>query len=224
MTTDNPTPRRFGLPKIRQAALDRLARGYADDDIEIDDYERRTEAVNAAESVDEIARIMADVPDFSVDDPALFSGSGDGTGGVVGGAGARPPARAGSGAAPAQYRRPGTPAENGRPATRLQVLGDREYDLADMENGALRVLSMLGDSTVSLADLRPGEEVVLTHYSLLGDMTIIVPAGCEITRRHVLLLGDEQRQGRRSARPGGQTPRVVLRGFKLLGDVTILEE
>lgn len=222
MRTDYPAPRRFGLPKIRQAALDRLARGYADDDIEIDDYEHRTEAVNAAESVDEIARIMADVPDFSVDDPAIFSGGAAGAGSDLdteaGGA-----TGTASRNAPAAYRRPGAPSAGGAPATRLQVLGDREYDLADTDNGALRVISILGDATVSLADLQPGEEVEVGSYSLLGDTTIIVPAGCEIVRRHFLLLGDEERQGRRSARSGAGSARVVLRGFKLLGDVTIVE-
>ncbi len=222
MSTDHPTPRRFGLPRIRQAALDRLARGYADDDIEIDDYEHRTEAVNAAESVDEIARIMADVPDFNVDDPAIFSGGAPGTGGDLDTVPNGVPGAA-SRNAPAGYRRPGAPTTGGAPATRLQVLGDREYDLADTDNGALRVISILGDSTVSLADLQPGEEVELSSYSLLGDTTVIVPAGCEIVRRHFLLLGDEERQGRRSVRPGGGSARVVLRGFKLLGDVTIVE-
>ncbi|MFW6250010.1 MAG: DUF1707 SHOCT-like domain-containing protein [Alkalispirochaetaceae bacterium] len=226
MSEEEREPRRFGLPRARKAVLDRLARAYADDDIELPEYERRTTAAEAAESVDELQRIMHDVPDFDLS-------------GVV------PRAAELSG-----QERPGSGEEErfvpespgGAMPTALQLLGDREYGITDVREG-VRIVSLLGDSTVDLRELREGERVVLSHVSLLGDLTILLPAGCSVRRHHLLLLGDENRreprkkerkrlgirgeQSGRDPRSGyiasGPPPIVELRGFKLLGDVTFIE-
>ena len=76
MSDEHRQARRFGLPRARQAALDRLARAYADDDIELPDYERRATAVQLADNLDELRRIMDDVPDFDVS--ALVPGGSTG--------------------------------------------------------------------------------------------------------------------------------------------------
>jgi hypothetical protein len=201
MAANEVGPRRFGLPKVRRAALDRLARGYADDDIDLEDYERRTAQVHDAISIDEITNVMHDVPDFSVDEAARASSVDQ-----PAQAEASPPANPGA-----------------QPATMLQVLGDREFDIADVEGGALRVISLIGETTIDLGGIQPGETVVLSTYSLLGDLTVIVPRGCRVHRRHVLVLGDLEHDRGASRRGAEDTCQVVLRGFKLLGDVTIVE-
>lgn len=229
MTDEYAEARRFGLPRAKEAALDRIARAYADDDMELSDYERRTADIQAAEHLDELQRIMSDVPDFDV--TALVPRS-DGA-----------PTRAPGGYAAPEGRRGGG-AEEGM-HTMFQVLGDRDYASADALGG-LRVVSLLGDSTVDLRDLDAGETVTLSHLSLLGDLTILVPAGCRIRRQHILILGDEtvrepRKKERKRLRLDPDTgedhppalrrgdlstaapPTLVLRGFKLLGDVTILE-
>jgi hypothetical protein len=228
MTGEYHEARRFGLPRAREAALDRIARAYADDDIDLSDYERRTADIQSAEHLDELQRIMNDVPDFDV--TVLV-----------------PP---GAGEAAKKPRRSGAPERrvDGGPDpdmhTMFQVLGDRDYGSGDALGG-LRIVSLLGDSTVDLRDLQAGETVTLSHLSLLGDLTILVPTGCRVRRQHILLLGDETvREPRKKERrhlhlasdtgderapapqrnfSPGPPPRVVLRGFKLLGDVTIVE-
>ncbi len=220
--------RRFGLPRARRAALDRLAEAYADDDIELSDYEQRTTAVHAAEDLDELQRIMHDVPDFDVAPPVPRTGGGENQ------------------ATAASHPLDASPAE--RPEldmeTTVQLLGDREYSAEDARGG-LRIVSILGDTTVDLRDLRAGERVVLCHISLLGDLTLLLPRGCRLRRQHLLLLGDENRReprkkerkrlgipedtgarGRSDGREemhAGPPPEVQLRGFKLLGDVTLIE-
>jgi hypothetical protein len=201
MAGNEMEPRRFGLPRVRRAALDRLARGYADDDIDLDDYEKRTARIQDAISVDEIAEIMHDVPDFSVDRAARSE-----------------PAEP-----PAEFHAPPPAHADGQPPTMLQVLGDREFDIADVEGGALRVISLIGDTTIDLGGLQPGEHVILSAYSLLGDLTVIVPRGCRVHRRHALILGDLEHDRGSAGQREEASCQVVLRGFKLLGDVTIVE-
>ena len=219
-------PQTYGLPKLRRAALERLARAYADDDLELEDYERRTGDIHAAETVQEIARVMADVPDFGIEG---FGGRQD--------TGEQPPvAPARSHPAPSSF-----PAEQGDHGTAVQVLGDREIAFADFRGGAMHVFCLLGDTRIDLTDLGPRDTVVVTDHGALGDVVVRVPAGTEVVEQRVVILGDFKRgpartaRGRRNTRwklekHGGEAPprparasRVVLRGFRLLGDTKIID-
>ncbi|MFP4068060.1 MAG: DUF1707 domain-containing protein [Spirochaetaceae bacterium] len=232
-------PQKYGLPKLRRAALERLARAYADDDLELEDYERRTGEIHAAETVQEVSRVMADVPDFHVDEAG----------------------RHGPGKQPFGHPSPHVavppPGEEGEHGTAVQILGDRDIALGDFRGGAMNVFCLLGDTRIDLGDLGPRDTVVVTDYGALGDVLVRVPAGAEVIERRIVVLGDFKRGpvrtsgGRRNTRwklekgsggaprrrvagPGGKTgnesptsnalaPRVVLRGFRLLGDTTIIE-
>lgn len=232
-------PQRYGLPKLRRAALERLARAYADDDIELEDYEHRTDELHAAETVQEVVRVMADVPDFNIGE---LAGQGSSE---------RP---LGDRSRDAAVDRHGAEGEHG---TAIQVLGDRDIGLGDFRGGAMNVFCLLGDTRIDLADLSPRDTVVVTDFGALGDVLVRVPAGTEVIEQRVVLLGDFRRGpvrkggGRRNTRwklekgsgmvprhraadPEGTTenkratsaapaPRVVLRGFRLLGDTTIIE-
>lgn len=220
---ENSLPQTYGVPKLRRAALERLARAYADDDLELEDYERRTGEIHAAETVQEIARVMVDVPDFAVDGFGRTASDEQAV--------ARPPGGA-----------------EGEHGTAVQVLGDREIAFADFRGGAMHVFCLLGDTRIDLADLGPRDTVVVTDHGALGDVVLRVPAGTEVVERRVVILGDFKRgparaaRGRRNTRwklekHGGQAPsqpgraegqparapRVVLRGFRLLGDTKIID-
>ncbi len=212
------------MPKMRRAALDRLARAYAEDDLDLDDYEARTEALEAAGSLQDVARVMSDIPDF---DPQALA--------------PRPPF-----VGPVESRANRMDAD---PATAIQILGDRTVDLADFANGGIRIFCLLGDTKIDLSALRPGETVFVKDIGLLGDFTLRVPAGTHVVRRRVVLLGDEKRVPQKKLRkgrglgPGKNTtapeatttttsapasraqdpPRVVIEGFRLLGDTKIVD-
>ncbi len=205
---------------MRRAALDRLARAYAEDDLELDEYEERTEALEAAGSLQDVARVMSDIPDFDLEP---FPGQDSHLAGRV------------------EDRR-------SHPATAIQILGDRTVDLADFANGEIRIFSLLGDTKVDLADLRPGETALVKDFGLLGDFTLRVPAGTQVIRRRIVLLGDEKRVAGKKPRKGKGVgrkkpaavqdatptmpapasrppvpPRVVVLGFRLLGDTKIVD-
>lgn len=222
-------PHRYGLPKMRRAALERLARAYAEDDLDLEDYEDRTEALEAAGSLQEVARVMADIPDFH---PETLTTERAG-----------PPAVRPSFVGPVESRVDRTDAV---PATAIQILGDRTVGLADFRNGRIRVFCLLGDTKIDLADLRPGETAFVKDFGVLGDFTLRVPAGTEVVRRRIVLLGDEKRvpqkklrktkglgRGKPAPAPEATTttpasrapvpPKVVIEGFRLLGDTKIID-
>ena len=215
----------FGLPKMRARALDRLARAYAEDDLDLAEYERRTASANAAASVDQIVDLMRDVPDFDL-----------GSYGSTASRSTSPTAT--SGGQPAEF----TPSET---ETRVQVLGDQNYEIADLPGGGLSIVTILGDSTVDLSGIEPGRTVRIGGFALLGDLKVIVPQGTRISTKQITILGDVVRRSgsklkrklrdialdakmhRREAEGAeyydSHPPRVVIAGFKLLGDTQIIE-
>jgi hypothetical protein len=215
MDESESTPKKYGLPKVRKAASDRLAEAYAQDDLDLEDYEERTEALQGARSVDEIKQIMSDVPDFHVD--------------AIVGHHTRQAARREEHAIPSSSVGAGKPPAAGEdmPPMAVQLLGDRAFDISDLQDGYLRIFTMLGDTEADLIDLGPGETAEITAISILGDLTLRIPVGTEVIRHQFVLLGDVSRKRRKKNRvpkpTEGIPPRVILRGVKLLGDIRIIE-
>lgn len=239
MNDDSPLPRRYGLPKLRSKARERLAQAYADDDLELEDYEHRVEAVEAASSVDEVLAVMQDVPDFAGNNEARgvgsagSAGSAGGVGSAGGSGGSEVPSRPGSANRSPETRRASEAAAGDvGPGTAVQILGDRDLDVADLRGGAVRIFSLLGDTKVDLTRLGPGQTAEITDFGVLGDFKIEIPVGTEVVRHHLSILGDVVRKRAKDrdadGRPddaGHDVParRVVFRGFRLLGDVKIVE-
>lgn len=221
---ENSLPQRYGVPKLRHAALERLARAYADDDLELEDYERRTGEIHAAETVQEIARVMADVPDFSTegfDVSRHRSGEQGEHGTAVQVLGDREIALA-------DFR-------DGAMHV-FCLLGDTRIDLADLgprDTVVVTDFGALGDVVVRVP---AGTEVVEQRVVVLGDFKRgparaargrrntrwkLEKHGGEAARRH--LGGPEGTTTGRSPTAHAGASRVILRGFRLLGDTKIID-
>jgi hypothetical protein len=214
--TDQPQSapgRAFGAPARRQAVLELLKEAYAHDQLDAEEYERRAELAVAARTIEELDRIVADFP-----------------------ADIRPAAAA----------LPASEAEIDRldglsAPTEVTVFGDQRIVAVRGEPPLQRSVSLLGDVVL---DLRPlsgqGGVYLIKIVSGIGDTKIIVPPGTVVESRHLSVLGDKakrrsfgflKRLGRnlgllpaddRPASPPG--PRVIVTGFKFLGDTVIVEE
>jgi hypothetical protein len=117
----------------------------------------------------------------------------------------------------------GTPASTG---TMINILGDERRVGRWRLPRRLRIFSLIGDWTLDLRGaLVNGDAVAdglveITHYAVLGDLKVIVPEGVEVELGGMVLIGDRKLElAAVPLRPG--TPRIVLRAFALLGDVTV---
>lgn len=104
------------------------------------------------------------------------------------------------------------------------LLGDREVLPDDLEQNAASVLAIIGDVKVDLSGTRAPEGTTfdITTVSFIGDTKIIVPRGTRIVRRQFNVLGSYKRRAEQPE-PGSERYTLVLRGFKLIGDVKIRE-
>ena len=60
---DGGTPSEYGVPKLRQLVLQRLADAYADDNLELAEYERRVRVAEHAATIAQLEALVADFPD-----------------------------------------------------------------------------------------------------------------------------------------------------------------
>jgi hypothetical protein len=117
--------------------------------------------------------------------------------------------------------------------------GNRQQLIAVMSSAARRsdakpfrgaeMSALMGSCSLDLtaAEMAPGEEATLDIMAMMGSVTIRVPDGWTIDTRAVPVMGgirDDRWRARRLASdtpPTGEPPRLVLRGFVMMGSIFI---
>ncbi len=195
--TEYPDKHRYGLSRRRDEICELLAQAYTDNQIELEDYERRLELANRADCLEDLERVIHDFPDArDATQPAVSAGM-----------------------------TPVDNPFDGTPETRVAIIGDQRLDHHDFVNGHVRTLSLIGDVKVHLEKLpRRGEPVVLTVFNLIGDTTLTVPVGMRVKNEVVNILGDTRvlRHDESETHETGNL--CIIKGFSLIGDITVKEE
>jgi hypothetical protein len=119
---------------------------------------------------------------------------------------------------------PGPPARTSQ--TMVNILGDEKRMGRWRLPQRLRIYSLLGDWTLDLRGALVNEDAVaagiveITLVSVIGDLRVVVPEGVEVELGGLVVLGDRKLElAAVPPRPG--TPRVKLRVFALISDVTV---
>jgi hypothetical protein len=184
----------------RQKAIDALCEHFANDALSVDEFERRVDQAHKAESMDEIKKLLADLP--SGDLPVRQED-------VPGTAVQRPQA-----AIPASRVK-----ERG---FMLAVLGGVERKgrwIPARQNYAFSVMGgMVLDFREAL--LPPGETEVWI-FAAMGGAEIIVPPGLPVECDGFALLGGFDYGEEAMVAPDPDTPLLRIRGFCLMGGVEV---
>ena len=188
---ENPIERRFGLPKVRETVIEKLAAAYTNGDLDLDDYERRVTLAEEAGSIDELEAIIADFPAAT----------------------RRNEQKAVSPVAE----------EGGR--FYFTLLGDRKIYPQDLERNAASVLSIIGEVRIDLSQTTAplGTAFVITVVSFIGETKITVPRGTRIVSQSINLIGELKNKTQKIP-DGAERYTLYLHGFKLLGDIKVIEK
>jgi hypothetical protein len=110
--------------------------------------------------------------------------------------------------------------------TMVNILGDEKRVGRWRLPRHLRIFSLLGDWILDLRGALVNEDAVaagiveITLVSLIGDLRVVVPEGVEVEMGGLVIIGDRKLElAAVQPRPG--TPRVRLRVFGLISDVTV---
>lgn len=210
---------KFGVPKARDRVLEALSQAYVDRQLETDDYEKRVELAYKARTLDDLEDAVYDFPNRSqiIQRPQQQYAS---------------PRRNSNTAFPSQ----------GPQETVVTVIGDRKLSEIDFDNHPVHVIHGIGDLTVDLRSIKDGQHIELNQFSLIGDTKILVPSGMQVRRKNFMyIIGEFRRRKRRDLakflgrlmgqknEPSEEPMRpptdsvLVIKGFKLIGDVTVVD-
>ncbi|MFP4383783.1 MAG: DUF1707 domain-containing protein [Spirochaetia bacterium] len=125
---------------------------------------------------------------------------------------------------PAEYRKETEPAvrESSSDNVIFKFMGDREILPHEFEDDTPVIITILGDQKIDLRTITDRRTIILNNFSLIGDTKIILPPGYKFKKKHTTLLGDFKFRKRESIRlPEGSRGTIIMKGFKLIGDVTV---
>ncbi|MFW6274977.1 MAG: DUF1707 SHOCT-like domain-containing protein [Spirochaetota bacterium] len=200
MSDNIPEKRKYGVPELRDKIIMRLETAYADNKLELDEYEKRLELAYKAEFIEDLDALVHDFPGFQQ------SGSRDITN---------------------DFDKEIVATGDD---TKITLLGDQHLTAEDFSNKRIQSLSILGDVNIDIRRFRDCEEPIrIKIASLIGDTRIIIPRGMQVKNRLKSLLGDyELVRNEESDLQAGHVEEsrgtCILEGFSLLGDISIREE
>jgi len=223
---DRRDGRTYGVPAKRARIVELLKEAYARDDLDQAEFELRVERAENARTIEELEKLVEDFPAHLISTDA-------------------PPARqtdatqlSGDQLEHELMRLDGIAAP-----TTVNLLGNKHILLRPEDPRVVRSVSAIGDCSIDVRALAGHSGAILVKVaSLIGNTKIVVTKGTPVDIRLVGIIGDQKRSNRgrslgrrlarrfglieetedaRSAPPG---PRVVITGFKLIGDTIVVEE
>jgi hypothetical protein len=151
---DGGKPTAYGVPKLRTQVLQRLADAFADDNLELAEYERRVRAAELATTIGELEAVVADFPDRDAPPapPAAGRASSSGVAVTVMG-----------------NRDVEIQAAEDVPRGVINVMGDTRIDMRAAPPGVyeLRLCNVMGDVRVTVP---AGTRVNRSLWTLMSDV------------------------------------------------------
>jgi hypothetical protein len=231
MSTPEDLPERrdgrtYGVPARRARIIELLKAAYARDDLDQAEFELRVERAEGARTIEELDRLVEDFPAHLKE----------------------------STASPAPQRRETQLTADtlkdelmrldGLSApTTFNLIGDKHVLIRPEDPRVVRTVSVIGDCSVDLRALAGASGAVSVKVaSLIGDTRIVVTHGTTVDFRLFSVIGDQKRVSQKSGlrrrlarklgileepdakQPAPPGPRVVISGFKLIGDIVVVED
>jgi len=187
-------------PGQKQTTIDQLMEHFANDVLEIEDFERRLDLAHAAKSSDDLTALLTDLPGANL--PATRDGDQ-----------APAPNPGYSIASPAQVK------DSGVVVAIMGGSSRRGYWQPARKNYAIAVL---GGTELDFreAALAPGVTEVQV-WTMWGGVEIIVPPGVNVESHGIALLGGFDHSGTAEGIPDPMAPTIRITGVALMAGVEI---
>jgi len=192
-----------GLDAMRQDTIDRLTEAFAADLIDMDEYERRAEAANAAKRTDDLRALSADLPVPRQAGPA---------------------AKRGPSVEPAfSPRRALDPSIVGAaPITTGCVMGDRRLVGDWLSSDRVSAFTVMGSTRLDLREavLPPGP-IRIEAFTLMGEIQVIVPRDLPVKLNAFAFMGESNAGKEVNQQIRGAETWVEVSGFAMMGSLTV---
>jgi|GEM_PF-3304072 len=230
----NQKPRKpvvFGLPKHREKVINAISEAFANNDLDIEEYERRLEMAHDAKSIQDLRQAVYDFPQVNTLVPAPAQ--------------ANSPQRQNETNPYAPSTRPDyapSPAETFRRSFEeldfISLIGDRKINSIDVVKPNLKIVTGIGDTIVDLREVSYKHSFVhIENFCAIGNIKIRVPHNAQVSKKMFTLIGDSKRRqigksfikkflGINQNKPMRYDPnqpvlQVEISGLHLIGDLII---
>lgn len=194
-------PDRASLQRVhdaRERAIAVLSEAFAQDSLDVDEFERRVTLAQTSATVADIEALLSDLP-------APATGAA--------------PATA---AAPAVALIPADAAVDGPPETVYAVFGGVDRRGAWTVPRRFRVVAMMGGASLDLREARfPRGVIDLEVKAVFGGVQILVPPGLAVEVHGTAIMGGFQNVNRAPPTPDPDAPLLRVRGIAVMGGVDI---
>jgi DUF1707 SHOCT-like domain/Cell wall-active antibiotics response LiaF, C-terminal len=188
--------------QVRERVIARLSEGFAQDLLDVDEFERRVSAAHTNEAPDAIEALVADLP--PADDAHAVPAGAVATTALVKG-------------------RPDGEALAVADQVRLfAIMGgvDRRGDWTVPRK--LKLTTVMGGAFLDLREARfPPGPVDIEIFAFMGGTQIIVPPGLAVQTDGSALMGGFQQVNRASSHPDPDAPLLRVHGFAIMGGVDV---
>ncbi len=208
MSDNIPEKRKYGVPEFRDKIIRRLETAYADNKLELDEYEKRLDLAYKAEYIEDLEALVHDFPGIQQSESKEIYKNYEND----------------------LYEEVDKSGFEADEDTKITLIGDQHLTAEDFSNGRIQSLSILGDVNIDIRRFRNSEGPIrIKIYSFIGDTRIIIPRGMKIQNRFKSLLGDyklvrNEDQNSQVEQFEESIGTCILEGFSLLGDISIREE
>lgn len=193
MSTDKPT----NLRQARDATIDALCQGFADESLSLGELERRLETARSARTREELNQLLQDIDrNVPMEAPARKPKSGS------------------------------KPAERGevRSSSHLAVaiMGGTRRAGRWAPPGEMAAVALMGGVELDFRDavLQEGTTEI-NCFAFWGGVEITVPPGVEVESHGFAVMGGFDQDAELDTRPGPGAPKIRVNGFALMGAVEI---
>lgn len=202
MSTDKPT----SLRQARDATIDALCKGFAEESISLGELERRLETARSARTREELHRLLRDIPSQTVP--------------------MKTPARPATVREKAPARKPETrpEREDVRSSSHLAVaiMGGTRRAGRWTPPSEMAAIALMGGVELDFRDAVLQKGVTeINCFAFWGAVEITVPPGVEVESHGFALMGGFDQDAELETRPGPDAPTIRVNGFALMGGVEI---
>jgi hypothetical protein len=214
----SPRERRAFSGAERQRVIDALCEHYAQDRLELGEFERRLDRANRVTAPSELAELLADLPALEAQPPAVRGGSpaaNPGSGGRSGGE------TGGSLVVPAGTGRV-DPARVPESQFEFAIWSGRSRSGGWIPAKTIRAIAFMGGVELDLREALFGTQEIRIHcMAVMGGIEILVPPGIHVDTGGFAVMGgfDEELSG--AGEIPQDAPVVRVTGFALMGAVEI---
>ena len=225
-------PMVFGLPKYREKVINAISEAYANNDLDVEEYERRLDIAHDAKSIEDLRNSVYDFPQINSLLPVPKSNNN--TTESQSQQKSYPPFRSAPYAA--------SPAENIRKTFDevdfFNLIGDKKLYSSEITKPNIKIVTGIGDTLIDLRDVaHKFTNIRVESICVIGNVRIRVPHNAKVKRNVTIIIGNtKQKQigsslikkffgmnSRQENQYDYNQPEIFIEitGFKLIGDMII---